>query len=137
MDKVMLNWNQMPPASELTIQQLASACDFVLPTSYLNFLRQSNGGEGELSIAPGWLQLWPAEEVISANEEYHVPEFISGYFAFGGSGGGELIVFRVVEDQAQEIYMIPCISMGAKEALLMAESFDEFEKEIGHPWPAA
>ena len=29
-----------------------------------------NGGDGEIAVEPGYIQLWPAEELIANNREY-------------------------------------------------------------------
>jgi hypothetical protein len=64
-----------------------------LPEQYLEFLARTNGSEGELAVEPGWFQVWRVEEALVASEDYEIPEYLPGYFAFGGNGGGELFVF--------------------------------------------
>lgn len=57
-------WQKKPGASDVTLNRLASASPFPLPESYLESLAYSNGGEGPLSVQPGWLILDPAETVV-------------------------------------------------------------------------
>lgn len=103
-----------------------------LPEAYLSFLEASNGAEGDLGIQPGWVVVWPAEEALEATIEYEMPEYLPGYFAFGGNGGGELFVFlREGHSTDRPVYMVPAIGMAATELRQIALSFEEFQSHIG------
>ena len=41
-------WDRQPPADEERINELVNQANIVFPKEYLDFLRHSNGGEGEL-----------------------------------------------------------------------------------------
>ncbi len=56
-----------------------------LPGDYLELLRSFNGAEGTIG-AKAYLVLWSAEEVLPANQEYHVYEFMPGAILIGGNG---------------------------------------------------
>jgi hypothetical protein len=85
-------WQHMPsPADLAVVARLADTAPVLLPAEYLALLRLHDGGEGELGAEPGWFQLWPAAEVLAANRDYQLPEFLPGFFGFGSSGGGELL----------------------------------------------
>jgi hypothetical protein len=131
------DWHRGSPASETAIRRLISESGCDLPAAYLDFLRGSNGGEGQLGIEPGWFQLWPAEEVLELNEAYEVREALPGYFAFGGNGGGEMFVFKVSDAASSKVYMAPFIPLEEAEAVLIAGSFEEFAKAMGRASPAA
>src|SRR4029453_3043958 len=66
-----------------------------LPDSYLFQLENSNGGEGDLAVNPGWIAFWPAENIITWNADYEVDKWLPGFFGFGSNGGGELFAFDV------------------------------------------
>ena len=57
---------------------------------------------------------------------YKTAEYVPGYIGFGSSGGGELFAF----DKSFRIVMIPFIPMNEDEAILLAESWEVFEKAI-------
>ena len=40
-----------------------------IPDDYLEYLRSCKQTDGELSIDPGWYQLWPENELEELNEE--------------------------------------------------------------------
>jgi hypothetical protein len=86
-------WRPEAPASEESLKRLAEQAGFHVPDSYLSQLRYSNGGEGDLAVDPGWISLWRAEDVISQNSAYEVPELVPGLWGFGSNGGGELLAF--------------------------------------------
>jgi hypothetical protein len=103
-----------------------------LPDSYLAFLGFSNGGEGPLAVAPGWFVIWSAEEVLESNQGYQVDKELPGFFGFGSNGGGELFAFDARSPQPWKIVMIPFIPLQERYAVVVAESFEQFVKAIGH-----
>lgn len=98
-----------------------------LPDEYFAYLGRNNGAEGELSIDPGWFVVWPAETATVATREYQLPEYVPGYFAFGGNGGGELFVLPLdAHDGERAVYMVPAIGMAPDTLVRIAESFSDF-----------
>ena len=75
---------------------------FDLPEEYKKFVK-AGSLEGELSIDPGWYQLWPLDQVAELNRNYEIEEFAPGFLAFGSNGGGEIFAF----DHQYRIYMLP------------------------------
>jgi hypothetical protein len=124
-------WDREPPASAEVIGKLISESRLKLPEDYLAFLLQSNGGEGELGIQPGWFRIWQAEEVIQAGLEYEVPKYAPGLFAFGGNGGGELLAFDTRCGIPWPVVALPCIGMDAGEAMPVAAHFKDFVAQMG------
>jgi hypothetical protein len=126
-----------PPADPEAVNLLKSKVG-QLPERYLAYLCKSNGAEGDLGVPPGWFVVWPAEEATVATSEYEMPEYLPGYFAFGGNGGGELFVFQLSggsEDRA--VFMVPAIGMSVSELRPVAHSFAEFECQMGKVGPDA
>ena len=80
-------WRGAPPASEAAIQELLVDCGLKLPRAYLDQLRLSNGGEGDLALEPGWVCFWSAEEIVECNRDYEVADNLPGFFGFGSNGG--------------------------------------------------
>lgn len=99
-----------------------------LPKSYIDFLRKYNGANGDLPIQPLYFQLWKIDKLIQANQEYEIKQYLPNYFGIGGNGGGELIAINL---ENQKIFAIPFIVMEEKDAWLIAESFEDFEKLFG------
>lgn len=52
------HWTGKRPATEAEIAALQKAVRFKLPSRYVQLLRASNGGEGELALEPLWFQLF-------------------------------------------------------------------------------
>lgn len=126
-------WRGCVPAPAGVITSLVAVAPIALPESYVALLAVTNGGEGDLGIEPGWIDLWPAEEVMSANAEYAVAENLPGLFGFGSNGGGELLAFDARRSPPWPIVMIPFIPMEVAEAVQIAQGFDELLLEIGEP----
>jgi hypothetical protein len=99
-----------------------------LPDAYFEYLSRNGGGsEGELSVEPGWFVVWDPETALAASDEYGLPEFLPGYFVFGGNGGGELFVLGQSGDDPS-VFMVPAIGMEAKHLVKIAANFAEFER---------
>lgn len=122
------------PAHPEAVAQLSAVFPH-LPHAYLAFLSQFNGAEGPLGVEPGWFVVWPAEEALAASNEYEVPEYLPGYFAFGSNGGGELLVFHLAKPGESQVFMVPAIGIAESELLSVAESFAEFTGQMGKVIP--
>jgi hypothetical protein len=127
------NWTCKPPARETEIQKLVSHFGDNLPTEYLDLLRLCNGGRGDLALEPVLFRLWSTDEVIEANQDLLVDEFLPGFVMFGGDDANELFGFRL--DAAEtKVYMIPMIIMSEEDAKVVAENFTEFIDAIGREY---
>jgi hypothetical protein len=121
------NWTRSRPATESEIADLVRSVDFDWPAEYLDLLRFSNGGEGELALPAMWLQLYAASTVIEmGNEDFYQSEFPDHLF-FASNGGVEMIAF----DRSKKlIVMIDPIS-GPESAVEIAQNMDRFINAIG------
>ena len=126
MQKGELEFGEKP--SEADLEKFLPQLPLNLPDSYINFLKKYNGANGDLPIQPFYFQLWQIDELIQANQEVEIQEHIPNYFGIGGNGSGELIAINL---ENQKIFAIPFIGMEEKDAWLLAERFEEFEKIIG------
>lgn len=124
-------WRSEPPASELVVQRLLTDCGLDLPKAYVDQLRRSNGGEGDLALEPGWVSFWPAEEVVELNRAYEIDESLPGFFGFGSNGGGELFAFKIVSSNCWPVYMIPFTPMEEAYAVLIAQDCETFLRAVG------
>jgi hypothetical protein len=124
-------WQAAPPATELALGHLQTEAGVRLPADYLSFLAATNGGEGDLGIEPGWLQIWPADEVLAHNVGYQVSERLPGSFAFGTNGGGELLVFDTSGAEPFSVLMVPFIPMQVDHAIRIADSFAKLRAHFG------
>ncbi len=120
-----------PPASPAALRRLSAAAPAELPEEYFALLRFSNGGEGALTVEPGWFQLWPAEQVPELNRGYKLAEFLPGFFGFGSNGGGELLAIDLRDRPPYRVVMVPFISMCENQAVTIAESFAKFVSALG------
>ena len=130
-------WRGNTAASTDAIDQLRAHVPFELPATYMQLLAASNGGEGDLGVEPGWIQVWPAEAVIENNGSYAIPDGAPGLFGFGSSGGGELLAFDTRTGPPHPIVMVPFIPLGLADAQVIAPDFDTLAEVLGTPLPAA
>jgi len=103
------------------IEQCQAKLSFLLPTDYVQFLQQMNGGEGSLGKA--YVALWRVEELGDRNTGYEVAEFAPGLFLFGSNGAGEAFAFDSRTDQFR-IVAVPFIGMDdLRDAIVIATDF--------------
>ena len=82
--------------------------------------------EAFLSCDPGYMILWPLQEVPELNAGYGIPEFAPDFLCFGSSGGGELLAF----DEAGAVHSLAAIGF---DAMRSADSWDDFARCIERP----
>ena len=70
---------------------------------------------------PGYVVLWALDEISKSNFEIEIETYAPGFIAFGGNGGGELLVF----DTIGAVFMLPMIGMEPGCAIRIAETFEE------------
>ena len=126
------DWTRAPPASAQVLDELRITFPS-LPAVYYSLLAQTNGGEGELAVEPGWFQLWPAEAVAERNTGYEVAGALPGCVAIGSNGGGELFAL----DPAGRVLVVPFIPMDLSEAVCIADDVPGFARQFGHRLDAA
>jgi len=126
-------WHPAAPASKAAIANLINKVRFELPSDYLDFLRFSNGGCGDIPVQPWCFDgLWTAEELLEFNRDYEVAEFCPGFFGIGSSGGGEMFAFDMRNKQPWPVVALPFIGMEAKAVLPVARNFCSFVEMFGH-----
>ncbi len=96
------------------------------PDEYLQYMAGDGPKEGELTIEPGWFQLWDPRQLEKLNTDYDTQACVPDFWGFGSSGGGEMLAF----DRDGAIFMIPFIPMDRKDAVKIAQSWQEFETKI-------
>lgn len=95
-----------------------------LPSCHVAYIRTTGPFECFTSddAEPGYVSLWALDEISKSNSEIEIEAYAPGFIAFGGDGGGELLVF----DANGAVFMLPMIGMAPDCAIRIAESFEEF-----------
>jgi len=123
------NWTGLPPATEAEIEGLKNSIDVDLPKEFWDLLRFSNGGEGDIPLAPLIFKLDEIQEIIGLkNDEFYKSEFPNLLF-FGGNGGLEMIAFDLRKKPYSVVMIDP---IGGEESVIeIAPNITEFIKAIG------
>lgn len=127
-------WHRQPPACEAEMNKLLQACDLDLPAEYLDLLRFSNGGNGELALPPRLLMLYSIDEVIEAYQDEANRELYPGFFIFGSNGGMEWIGFDRRHASPWPVVMMDPIA-GEESAVEIAPNMEQFIEFIGLRYP--
>jgi hypothetical protein len=110
-------------ASPELIADCASALKVVLPATYIEFMRISNGGEG-FAGRDDYLLLWPVHELQSLKASYETDKYAPGLLLFGSNGGGEAYGFDT-RSPSNPIVQIPFVGMDWASAKEVAAGFYE------------
>lgn len=109
-------------ASSEAIQAAIAALGRSLPSDYLQFIGEHDGGEG--FIGDNYLILWSSGELATFNHEYEVEQYAPGIVLFGSDGGGEGYGFDTRE-ASMPVVRIPFIGMNLRYATRVAENFND------------
>ncbi len=116
------------PAHPDAVKGLFDQLGVSLPSDYLDFLRQHNGGEG--FIGDNYIIFWRAEELADFNLEYEVNKYAPGILLFGSDGGGEGYGFDT-QTKGMPIVRIPFIGMQRRYATPIAKNFPDLFTKLG------
>lgn len=109
-----------PPADPDVVERLSSRLGLTLPSDYLAFLRQHNGGAG--FVGGDYIVFWKAEELADFNRDYEVEKYAPGILLFGSDGGGEGYGFDT-HSAAMPVVRVPFIGMAREYAEPVADDF--------------
>lgn len=123
-------WQPRPSADEDEIAELRGLVPFELPSEYLELLRFSNGGFGELDAPPLLLALHSIDESVEYNENEFRTQHFPDFWFIGGNGSMEQIAFDLRSDPPYPIVMIDPIA-GRESAVQIADSIADFIPKIG------
>ncbi|WP_025144873.1 SMI1/KNR4 family protein [Pedobacter jeongneungensis] len=81
---ILKNFSRIEPgALKQQFVNVEEALGTDLPKDYVAVMQEFNGGEGEIGDN-SWLELFPVEQLLKINQEYHLlMEQIPEYFLFG------------------------------------------------------
>lgn len=127
-------WRAEPGAGEDDLRALAASVPFALPGEYLDLLRATNGGEGELGVEPGWFQLHDTAQVLELLREGADHGASPAWFVIGGSGGLETIALVVHGADAGRVVRFDPVA-GPASALTVADSLTGFIELLGRRMP--
>jgi hypothetical protein len=112
------------PVGAAGIERFRVETGIDLPRDYIDFLRESDGGEGW--IGPNaYVMFYRLGELAELNKAYQFDEYSRGFFTFGSDGGGEAYAFDI-RTSAMPIVMFPFIGLDPDVVDVMAPTFTEF-----------
>jgi len=99
-----------------------------IPRQYIDYLAAHGVFEGFTleGSRPGYVALWPVEEIASNNSDVEIESYAPGFLAFAGDGGGELLAF----DATGAVFLLPMIGMAPDCAIRIADSFVDLAKRF-------
>jgi hypothetical protein len=126
-ERLLTKFNSNAPADARSVHQFETESGFKLPEDYVQFLQQTDGGEG--FVGDAYLILWRVGELLEMNEGYQVAEYAPGLFLFGSDGGGDAFAFDMRADSTP-IVCVPFVGMALEFVRPVAPDFHAFLKEL-------
>lgn len=106
-----------------TILKIESYFHCTLPNDYVNFMRLSNGGEGEVN--GNYIVLWKMEYIVTLNSEYNIRKYLgSDFIAIGTDGGDEVYCLNISDNFS--IFKCPLGDLDIESCSYITESFKKF-----------
>jgi hypothetical protein len=125
-NRLLADFHSTGPVNETALKQFERDSQFQLPETYIQFLRQMNGGEG--FIGDEYVILWAVEELLKMNSAYEVPEYAPDLFLFGSNGGGEAYAFDKRSNSS--IVTVPFVGMDMGLTQPQAQDFRGFIERL-------
>lgn len=98
-----------------------------LPQSYIEFMNEHNGGEGD--IGETWLVLYRLEELQEINDDYDVNEFLPNHIIIGSNGGEELYGI----DSYGQFFNVPSM-MDEQDVTVLCDDMKDFFEKVNEFW---
>ena len=101
-----------------------------LPPSYVSFIENHGGWEGDLGDELGYVVLWDRGTIQERYDAYEMAQYLSPrWFPFGSNGGGEMLCFDLSSGTGR-VYYVPYIGMSDEEAMLRYDSFTDLAAAV-------
>jgi hypothetical protein len=111
------------PASDTEIAAVEDIIGGVLPRSYRDLLKYSNGfSEG------GGLLIYGTSDLVERNETWETKEYAEGYIAIGDNGGGYVFLMLQYFD-ANEVFAVDAGDMNPQNSTLISSDFTQWISE--------
>ncbi|MEH7014589.1 SMI1/KNR4 family protein [Neobacillus niacini] len=112
----------MSPASERDISSVENKMNVILPNSYKDLLRETNG----LSVDGGIL-IYGTQDIIERNETWETQVYAQGYIAIGDDGGGRVFLMHQ-GDKEEKVLIVDSGDMTPEHSDLVTSDFTQWAK---------
>jgi hypothetical protein len=115
-------------ASETAMNTLMAELGHRFPEDYLQFMRQTNGYNGE--VGPnGFVSIWPVEDVMPTNQANRFREWIPGLVLFASNESGDFYAFDMRQGVPTVVF-VPSIPLRLDSAVEFSPSFVGFLERL-------
>ena len=125
----MGNWNEFEFNDPYEGEEISSVNGVDLPSQYIDFMKEHNGGEGDLGET--WFVLYPLEELEEINNDYEIPKYLPDCVIIGSNGGGE--IYGVDKDgnyfNVPDMIEEDCITYFGSDIEELPDRINEFWRE--------
>lgn len=123
----MDNWNEFVFNEPYVGDKIERINNVVLPKQYLEFMKNHNGGEGDIGEA--WFILFPLEKLQEINDDYCMEDFLPNHIIIGSNGDGELYGI----DSSGNYFNVP-IMIEEEDVTVLGGDIYLLPDEINHLW---
>jgi hypothetical protein len=125
---LLKNWQLNAGASDDALGGAVSSLGCSLPSDYLQFLRNHDGGEG--FIGDNYLILWKTEELSKFHRECEIDQYAPSLLLIGSDGGGEGYGFDT-RDATMPVVRVPFVGLDLRYVTPVATSFTDLLVQLG------
>ena len=124
---LMDNWGEVEFNEPYSGKEITKINDVFLPEDYLSFIKEHNGGEGDLGNT--WFVLYPLEELQEINDDCNVSEYLPGRIIIASNGGGEFYGI----DKDGSYFNVP-ETFEEKYICILGNDFESLPEKINALW---
>lgn len=123
----MGNWGEFEFNEPYVGEDIENINGVKLPKQYIEFMREHNGGEGD--IGETWFVLYSMEELQEMNDLYEISDVLPEHIIIGSNGGGEF--YGINSDGYY--FNVPDI-IEKEEITVFGNDIDKLPDEINEFW---
>ena len=117
------NFKKNRGTEELFVEKILKRMGKELPKDYKDFIKETNGGIGEINDS--YIELWSIEDIENNNINYAVEEFLPGVILIGSNGSGD--AYGIDMRRGRNDYIkVPFMDMDFDEMDVCGRTIEEF-----------
>ncbi|MCH5347918.1 MAG: SMI1/KNR4 family protein [Oscillospiraceae bacterium] len=120
-------WGEFEFNAPYTGEDIIEINGVKLPQNYIDFMKEHNGGEGD--IGESWLVLYPMEELQKYNDNSEISEYLPNHIIIGGDGGEEL--YGITTDG--KYFNVPSM-FEEEEVTILCDDIKDFADKVNEFW---
>lgn len=120
-------WGEFEFNSPYSGEDITEINGVKLPQNYIDFMKEHNGGEGD--IGETWLVLYPIEKLQEINDDSEISEDLPDHIIIGDNGSEEL--YGITPDG--KYFNVPTL-FDEEDITILCDDMKDFADKVNEFW---